>query len=665
MGCRRLGRCIVFVVGVGTLSTLGSPSPAASWTSIAGEVRVGSPGVLQGDMQVEDWPLLAGLLTRVDANRLVRMRDGVGLDTTTLFPKKDVGKLPTILWRTPYSIPWRRTSESTARQLRPFLERGYAVVFQNERGTFWSEGTQKFLAGARHDGYDTVDWISNRPWSNGKVGAIGCSSSAEHQLGLSAMNHPAFAAAIAQAPGAGVGVAGPYHEQGHFYRGGAVQLLWPMWYWTNGQKQRPRFPADISQAERTRLARAYPLESQLPLPADIGELLSWLPIKDILRRVDGPITDFDDFVQRTPGDPRWEETDFGGDGDRFGAPMLWLFSWYDVGVAPNIALYNHARDNGWTDAAGQNQYMVISPVEHCAFGRETEHTIIGERDVGDARFDYDSLFVDWFDYWLKDVDNGVTDRPRVQTYMMGGDEWVSSDEFPRVGTRPHAYYLHSDGGANRGFEDGRLSTDRPIGQEPVDEYLYDPANPTPSVGGSVCCTGGLLLPGAFDQRALETRNDVLVYTTPPLEEGVEVTGFVDVVLYVSSDARDTDFTAKLIDVYPDGTAYNLDDSIQRARYREGYDQTVLMTKGEVYELHIGPLATSNWFAPGHRIRLEISSSNFPHFERNLNTGGNNYDESGGIVALNRIHHSAEHPSHVVLPIAPASAARLSGQMPQR
>ncbi len=621
--------------------------------STPGEASLGSPRALHRAVGVGDWPLFAGVLGRVDANRLVRMRDGVGLDTTTLFPKNGTSELPTILWRTPYSIAWRQTSESTARLLRPFLERGYAVIFQNERGTFWSEGTQKFLAGARHDGYDTVDWISSQPWSNGKVGAIGCSSSAEHQLGLSAMNHPAFAAAIAQAPGAGIGVAGPYHEQGHFYRGGAVQLLWPMWYWTNGQKLRPEFPADVSQAERTRLARAFPLDSRLPPPADIGELLSWLPIKDILRRVDAPVTDFDDFVQRTPGDPRWKETDFGGDGDRFGTPMLWMFSWYDVGVAPNIALYNHARDNGWTDAAGQNQYMLISPVEHCAFGRETEHTIVGERDVGDARFHYDSLFVDWFDYWLKGVDNSVTARPRVQAYVMGGDEWVSSDEFPRAGTRRQTYYLHSDGAASRGFEDGRLTIDRPIGEEPVDEYLYDPANPTPSVGGSVCCTGELLQPGAFDQRALETRNDVLVYTPPPLAESVEVTGFVDVVLYVSSDARDTDFTAKLIDVYPDGTAYNLVDSIQRARYREGYDQTVLMTEGEVYELHVGPMATSNRFAAGHRIRLEISSSNFPHFERNLNTGGNNYDESEGIVALNRIHHSAEHPSHVVLPIAPA------------
>jgi putative CocE/NonD family hydrolase len=211
------------------------------------------------------------------------------------------------------------------------------------------------------------------------------------------------------------------------------------------------------------------------------------------------------------------------------------------------------------------------------------------------------------------------------------------------------FYLSSEGQANSLYGNGRLTDTAPEADRP-DSFVYDPMNPVPSYGGNVCCTGNAVKGGAFDQQQMETRNDILVYTSEPLETGVEVSGFIESTLYVSSDAKDTDFTIKLIDVYPDGRAYNLDETIQRARYREGYEQEVFMEAGEVYRLDLTPMATSNYFAKGHRIRIEVSSSNFPRFARNLNTGGNNYDEKEGVVAHNQIHHSAAYPSQIRLPI---------------
>jgi len=211
------------------------------------------------------------------------------------------------------------------------------------------------------------------------------------------------------------------------------------------------------------------------------------------------------------------------------------------------------------------------------------------------------------------------------------------------------YYLSSNGDANT-VGNGRLSTKRPGAKEHADVFTYDPMSPVPSLGGNVCCTGNAVQGGAFDQQEQEKREDILVYTTEPFKEGVEVSGFIETILFVSSDAKDTDFTIKLIDVAPDGTAYNLDETIQRARYREGYDKEVFMEDGKVYELKLTPMSTSNYFKKGHSLRIEISSSNFPRFARNLNTGGDNYDESEGVVAHNKIHHSRGNESVIKIPV---------------
>jgi hypothetical protein len=326
-------------------------------------------------------------------------------------------------------------------------------------------------------------------------------------------------------------------------------------------------------------------------------------------------------------------------------------SWYDVSIGPNLALFNHVRQNGVDAETRDNQFAMVAPVAHCSYTRARENTVVGERSVGDARWDYNELLYQWWDYWLKGEQNGIIDSlPRVRYYAMGENQWKTADSWPPAGVEMVTYYLDSGSGANTLNGDGVLTREGP-GADNADAFSYDPFDPVVSHGGNVCCIGGAIDAGSFDQSAIEgEREDILVYTAEPFREATEVSGPIEVTLYVSSDAKDTDFTVKLLDVYPDGTAYNLDETIQRVRYREGYDHWAFMEPGEVYEVAVGPLTTSNTFLPGHSLRIEVSSSNFPRFTRNLNTGGNIYDETEGVVAHNRVHHSRRYPSQIRVPV---------------
>ena len=454
---------------------------------------------------------------------------------------------------------------------------------------------------------------------------------------------------VPQGFGAGVGRVGPYHEQGNWYRGGAEQMLFFAWLYGNQNNQRPMFPADMSREDLIRVSRYFDLAPEMP-PVDWAEALGHLPLVDIMKNVDGPKGVFEDMIKRAPDDPAWYEGGLYHDDMPFGVPSLWFMSWYDVSVGPNLALFNHVRESAADPEVRDNQFAVIAPVTHCGYTRTENPTIVGDRDVGDARFDYVEMVYDWFDYWLKGEDNGFTERtPRVQYYTMGLNRWQSSETWPPEGAETLTYYLGSGGGANSLFGDGVLAPEIGAGDTP-DTFTYDPMNPVPSHGGNVCCTGNAVRAGSLDQRQMEARHDVLVYTSEPMDEGIEVSGPVDVTLFVSSDVKDTDFTVKLVDVYPDGRAYNLDETIQRVRYREGYDRQVFMERGQVYEVALSPMTTSNYFAPGHRIRIEVSSSNFPSFTRNLNTGGRNWDETEAEVAHNVVHHSPEYPSRIRLSV---------------
>lgn len=602
--------------------------------------------------QSEDNALWAEMqeIAIVEQKVMMPMRDGIRLATDIYRPKTDE-PVPVIFSRTPYNFNLYSEGELNTRQIQRAMKavkRGYAYVVQNERGRYFSEGEWDILGVPLTDGYDAFSWMAGQEWCNGKIGTLGCSSTAEWQMAVAALDHPSHAAMVPQGYGAGIGTVGDYYEQGNWYRGGAQQMLFTSWlYWVQNGRIRPMFPKDATQEELIRMSRFFDLVPDAP-DVDWAEAFRHLPVKDIIENVNGPRGIYSDMIQRKPNDPAWFEGGLYHDTMGFGVPSFWFTSWYDVSISPNLALFNHVRDN---PEVGDDQYLVIAPVLHCAYTRAKENTIVGQRSVGDARLDYDELVYGWFDYWLKgDETKDPAQMPRVRYYTMGSNEWQTADTWPPQSAELTTFYLDSEGQANSLFGNGALTTKVPGATGQPDVFTYDPMNPVPSVGGNVCCTGGAIDGGAFDQQELEARQDILVYTTPPLEEGTEVSGFIETTLYVSSDAKDTDFTIKLIDVYPDGRAYNLDETIQRVRYREGYDKEVFMEEGLVYKVGLTPMSTSNFFEKGHRIRIEVSSSNFPRFTRNLNTGGNNWDETESVTARNKVHHSAKYPSQIRLPI---------------
>ena len=607
----------------------------------------------------------------IDRKLMVPMRDGTRMQFDVYRPKTVSGGVPAIFVRTPYNMNYWDVALGAPADMTAQLEavkRGYAYVGANERGHFFSEGNYDILGPPLTDGVDEIQWISSQPWSNGKVGLIGCSSTAEWQMGVAAQAPKGLATIIPQGFGAGVGRVKPYYEQGNWYRGGAVQMLFIDWLMGEQNQVRPMFPATATQEDLIRAAKSFDLAQHLP-PADWAKNFWYLPEQDLIKHLDGPHGIFADsmpgiatggaMIKRTPNDPAWYRGGLFHDDMKINVPGLWFMSWYDVSIGPNLATYNHVRNTA-DPAIGNQQYAIIAPTLHCSYTRATENTIVGERSVGDARYDYAALTYGWFDHFLKGENNGLLDTlPRVRYYTMGINKWQTSDTWPPRGAESMTFYLSSNGKANTLNGDGVLTTKAPSKDVP-DNFTYDPMKPVPSHGGNVCCQANALSGGALDQREIEARPDVLVYTSEPLKEGIEVSGPMELTTYVSSDRKDTDITVKVMDVYPDGRAYNLDETIQRLRYRNGYDKPIeMMEPGKVYKVALQPMTTSNFFEAGHRIRIEVSSSNFPRFDRNLNTGGNNYDETTGLVAHNTIHHSRQFPSALKITVVkrPAAADR--------
>lgn len=599
----------------------------------------------------------------IERKVMVPMRDGKRMQADIYRPKDESKKYPIIFSRTPYNFNYWDVELGAPRDMSTELDvvkHGYALIEMNERGRYFSEGDYDILGVPLTDADDALNWMGGLSWSADKVGLIGCSSTAEWQLNVASRGDKALSTFIPESFGAGVGRVGPYYEQGNWFRGGAVQMLFGTWLYDYGLQTndgKPNFPAGMSQEALVAAAKSYDLAAHPPA-VDWSKALWHLPEQDILAAVGSQHGIYADktpsgapgMIERGPNDPSWYKGGLWNDSMRINIPGLWMMTWYDVSTGPNLAAYNYVRKTADAEIANE-QYAVIAPMPHCGYKRATEHTVVGERDLGDARLDYDALTYAWFDHFLKGEENGVLAKtPKVQYYTMGLNKWQSSDTWPPAGAKPETFYLTSGGRANSLYGDGEL-VKSPAAKDAADKFTYDPLNPVPTHGGGFCCMGAEYKAGALDQRGLETRDDILVYSTGPLKEGMEVSGPVEVTLYVSSDAKDTDFTVKLIDVSPDGTAYNIDDNIQRARYREGYDKPpVWMEKDKVYKVALQPMQTSNYFAPGHELRIEVSSSNFPRFDRNLNTGGNNFDESVGVAAHNEVHHSAQYPSSITLSV---------------
>ena len=600
-------------------------------------------------------------LAIIERKVMIPMRDGIRIQADIYRPKDTARKYPTIWVRTPYNFNFWDVANGVPRDMTAALtavKHGYAFIEMQERGQFFAEGEWDVLGAPLSDGDDEVNWMTKQPWSNGKVGTTGCSSTAEWQLGVVALNNPGYAAFNAQGFGCGVGRIGPYYEQGNWYRGGAFMMYNLTWFYGNQKPQRPTFPANISQEDLIRLSKSWDLAAHTP-PVDWSKAYWILPLQDIIKAVGGPKGVFADgmpvatggrMIQRTPNDPAWYKGALYQDNMRINVPGLWYTSLYDIALAPNLELYNLVRKTAKGVAANQ-QWLIIAPVGHCAFTRATEHTIVGERDMGDARLNYQEIMYEFFDLTLKGVNSATMDTmPKVRYYTMGNNKWNSSDMWPPKGAEPMTFFLSSGGKANTLTGDGALTTTPPSLDRP-DLFTYDPMHPAPTLGGYRVGSDPAGLGGSFDQRKIEERRDVLVYTAEPFKEETEVSGPITPTLYVSSDAKDTDFTVKVMDVSPDGAAYNLDESIQRMRYRNGYDKPLVwMEQGKVHKVTLQPLVTSNVFLVGHRLRIEVSSSSFPRFERNLNTGGRNYDESQGVVAHNVVHHSAQYPSAVTITV---------------
>jgi uncharacterized protein len=605
----------------------------------------------------------------VDRKVMIPMRDGVLIPADIYRPKDPAQRYAAIWSRTPYNFNFWDVANGVPRDMTTALtavKRGYAYVEMQERGHFFAGGNYDILGAPLTDGDDELTWLTKQPWSNGKVGTTGCSSTAEWQGGVASLGNPGFAAMNVQGFGAGVGRVGGYYEQGNWYRGGAVQMLFIDWLMGEQNQVRPTFPANTSQEDLIRASKSFDLAQHAPA-VDWSKAFWHLPEQDLIDNVGGPHGIFADsmpvptggaMIKRAPNDPAWYKGGLWHDNMPINIPGLWFMSWYDVSVGPNLAMFNHVQRTARGAGAG-HQWAVIAPVGHCAYTRATEHTIVGERDMGDARLDYGELTYAFFDMFLKGVNDNVLDTlPKVRYYTMGLNKWQTSDTWPPRNAEPVTFFLTSGGNANTLNGGGSLTMTPPATDNP-DRYTYDPMNPVTSYGGNVCCQGNAIVPGSLDQRKMETRPDILVFTSEPFKEGTELSGPITPTLYVSSDAKDTDFTVKVIDVYPDGRAYNLDESIQRMRYRNGYDKPVAwMEPGQVYKVTLQPLNTSNYFPPGHRLRIEVSSSNFPRFDRNLNTGGNNYDEVKGVVAHNVMHHSKQYPSQLTVTVVKPSRPQI-------
>ena len=555
------------------------------------------------------------------------MRDRTVLYSDVYLPDAG-GAFPVIIERTPYDKSGRFAAVG-----RFYAARGYAVVIQDTRGRYTSEGDfypfEHEGWQETRDGYDTVEWAASQPWSDGKVGMIGGSYSGVTQYGAAPTRPPHLAAMFVRESSS------DYHEE-WTYRGGALELAFSL-YWAVYMTKTgvPRLVApDLVAATEQRLNEAFEQR---------GVWYEFLPLGS-MPVLDGLIGWYRDWLEHPDDGPYWQQWNVAGQHDQIDVPIYHLGAWYDIFLRGTLENYKGIRDKGMSGRTRKGQKLIIGPWEHGPYGIGQSN--LAGIDFGpEAAVDLDALRLRWFDHHLKEMDTGLAEEPPVRIFVMGKNEWRYASNWPPEDLQYTGYYFHSAAsGSAASLNDGSLSPVPPAGAEDPDSYTYDPHNPVRTRGG-----GTLGIPaGPYDQRPAEA--GCLTYTTEPLQQGVEVTGPVTGVLYASSDALDTDWVVKLCDVYPDGRSILVADGILRARYRDSRESPSLLEPDRVYRCEVDLWATSNFFAEGHRIRVAVSSSNFPRFDRNLNTGGEFGKESQGVVALNTLFHDAERPSHILLPV---------------
>ena len=543
----------------------------------------------------------------------VPMRDGVNLSADIYLPKAHE-RFPTVLMRTPYS----NNGDGMIEKGRRLANSGYACVIQDCRGRWDSDGEYYPFHPEGADGYDTQEWIGGQEWSNGKIGMAGGS-----YVGLvqwrSAPYRSEFLTCIAPR------VICCDFFSGLIHPGGAFQLSVAM---TWGMRTNGRTGQSIDYHNWTEAFRSLPL---IEMDERTGrDLRFW---KDWIQH-----PNYDDYWVEVDDEKRWGE---------IAVPAFNMGGWYDLYAQHAFINFNGLRQHGHTPEARQSK-LIVGPWPHAL----SASTRTGDIDFGaHSMVDLETEELRWFDYWLKAMDNGIVDEPPLRLFIMGTNEWRDEHEWPLARTTWGKWYLHSDGSASTLLGDGSLSADPPE-HESADHFIYDPRYPVPTRGGNNCCSPHIVPWGPYDQSCLEMRTDVLCYTSAPLETDMEVTGPIKVVLYAATDAPDTDWTAKLVDVSPTGYAMNLCDGIIRARYRESLTDPTLLQPKKVYEYEIDLAVTGNVFRKGHCIRVEISSSNFPRFDRNPNTGHPFGIDAEMRPARQTVYHTREYPSHILLPVIP-------------
>jgi putative CocE/NonD family hydrolase len=553
------------------------------------------------------------------------MRDGTLLRADIYRPKTE-GTFPVLLQRTPYD-----KTGSSSFSLRA-AARGFVVIVQDVRGRYTSDGEWYPFKHESDDGYDTVEWAASLPYSDGRVGMFGGSYVGATQM-LAAIAQPPHLAGICP-----VVTASNYHD-GWTYQGGAFEQ-WFNESWTSGLAQ-----DTLNRSVRNHTnalngiwnlpLTAYPLFELPPTTRESDLTGSLAPY-------------FLDWLAHPDYDEYWKGWSIEEHYSDIKVPMLTVAAWYDIFLGGSLRNYVGVKLHGGSDAARRGQRLLVTIGGHAGSGAK-----VGDLDFGpSANFEENDVILSWYDHLFKNAANEFATEKPVRIFVMGANQWRDENDWPLPRTHPERYLLHSGGKANSVSGDGTLSTAAPRA-EPPDHYAYDPANPAPTVGGPLCCDSSHLKPGPRDQRPVEARDDVLVYSTPALSQDLEVTGQIKAEVFASSSAVDTDFTAKLVDVWPDGFAQNLTEGILRARYRDSQEKPAFLNPGQTYKFTLDLWSTSNLFRKGHRVRLEISSSNFPRFDRNLNTGEGARSARKSVPATNTIYHDAEHPSALILPVVPS------------
>ena len=535
----------------------------------------------------------------------VAMRDGVRL-AANVFLASERARVPAILLRTPYGKGADITPNYQA-----FVEHGYAIVVEDVRGRYESEGAFQPLTQEVHDGDDTLNWIARQPWSNGKIGMMGGSYVGIVQWKAALANNPHLKAIFPV-------VSGNDDYRDRYYSTGGALKLGHRLGWMAENMRAPGYHQDFSQ-----FVLHLPVRS-----ADLAAL-GW----------ESPM--YQEVMEHPSFDTFWRAISTREQLDKVRVPVFAVGGWYDGSVQSDLEAFAALRKRSGVNRVlvGPWAHNMSAPFEHANFG-------------ADARVPVRELQLEWFDQWLMGRDSPLLSRPPAKLFVMGSNLWREEREWPPSDARPKSFYLESAGTANSLAGDGVLGDKPPRKATVADQFIFDPYSPVPTRGGAVCCNPKVFPWGPMDQRPVEVRKDVLVYTTRPLKHPVEAIGGVQAVLYVASSARDTDFTAKLVDVFPDGEARNLTDGILRLRYRNTLEKPELAKPGEIYRVTVDAGVTANLFLKGHRIRLEISSSNFPRFDRNSNTGGAVEQAARLVKASQTVYHDSAHPSCLVLMVMP-------------